>query len=197
MDGLDPRIFPFLFNISSRACRRRCDIEGCVVFNLVLSFLTERTTNYFNISPKHQPPRPPHHLPSHPRPPTKPITSSTVHYHPSRHHRYYHSTNHRLSRTIGSFRNITFAMVSTRTKGGPVVMLDDHEKLVRQQLLTSPAKPGDKSSKKQSKKPADPKPKKQAKKSVQEPSGDQPENEATATTESTRSTRNNSQPVGK
>ncbi|RVD88629.1 uncharacterized protein DFL_002807 [Arthrobotrys flagrans] len=85
-------------------------------------------------------------------------------------------------------------MVSTRTKGSPVVMLDDHDKPIQQPA----AKPGDKPSRKRSRKAtaevsANSKSKTQSKKSVQGPSNDQPENKAT-TTKSTRSTRSNPNP---
>ncbi|KAF3318417.1 hypothetical protein TWF173_007827 [Orbilia oligospora] len=88
-------------------------------------------------------------------------------------------------------------MVSTRTKGSPVVMLDDHDKPV-QQPTASPTKPGNKPSNKQYKKPTedptDPKSKTQTRKSIQKPSDGRPEDK-TVVTKSTRSTRRNPNPA--
>ncbi|KAK6521008.1 hypothetical protein TWF506_001243 [Arthrobotrys conoides] len=90
-------------------------------------------------------------------------------------------------------------MVSTRTKGGPIVMLDDHENPVEQQPTASPTKPGDKPTKKQSKDTIEistnSKSKTQARKSVQEPLNENTENK-TAVVKNTRSTRRNPNPNG-
>ncbi|KAK6351267.1 hypothetical protein TWF718_004432 [Orbilia javanica] len=88
-------------------------------------------------------------------------------------------------------------MVSTRAKGGPVLMLDDHENPV-QQPTTSPGKPDEKSTKSKSEKTIEASPtkksKSQSRKSMQGPPGDQPEDKAT-TTKGTRSTRSNPRPI--